>query len=160
MNAIRIIAVIAMLMAISILTACSDSQLSFDPDPTKGSLHTVNWPGVYQGTFPCPSCDGMKTTLTLIPPNQYTISTEHLGQDPLPFNNSGLFHWDKTGNVIYLDRGQIYHVVEEKMFLLNVESERIRGENEDKYIVNKIAELPSRPAISSDFIPASSLVRD
>ncbi|GIU02425.1 copper resistance protein NlpE [Shewanella sp. KT0246] len=156
MSAIRIIAAIVVI----VLTACSEPQLTFDPDPAKGSIHTVDWPGVYQGTFPCPSCDGMKTTLTLIPPNQYKISTEHLGQTPLPFKNGGIFHWDKTGNIIYLDRGQIYHVVDGKMYLLNVESQRIRGDDEEKYIVNKIADLPNKSSIRSDTSNQSSHAKD
>ncbi|WP_194945051.1 copper resistance protein NlpE [Shewanella sp. TC10] len=156
MSAIRIIAAITILL----VSACSEPELSFDPDPTKGSLHTVNWPGVYQGTFPCPSCDGMKTTLTLIPPNQYKIATEHLGQSDIPFKNGGVFNWDETGNIIYLDRGQIYHVVEGRMYLLNVESQRIRGDDEDKYIVKKIAELPSKSSIRSDSTPYSSHAKD
>ncbi|ARD23143.1 MULTISPECIES: copper resistance protein NlpE [Shewanella] len=135
MDAIRIIALATLLM----LAACNDTKLQFDPDPLKGSLHTVDWAGTYQGVFPCPSCNGMKTILTLIAPNQYTISTEHLGQDPNPFVSSGEFNWDSTGNIIYLDRGQIYQVVESKMYLLNVESQRIRGEHEEQYIVHKIS---------------------
>lgn len=137
MNAIRIVAVSILL----ILTACSKPQLNFDPDPLKGSLNTVKWLGTYQGTFPCPSCDGMKTTLTLYPSNKYQISTEYLGQDPNPFRSQGSFTWDKTGNLIYLDRGQIYQVVQGEMFLLDVESQRIRGKDEAKYIVTKIADL-------------------
>ena len=156
MRAIRIIAVIV----IAMLTACTDPQLSFDPDPTKGSIQTVDWAGVYQGTFPCPSCEGMKTTLTLIPPNQYKITTEHLGQEPQSFNNGGLFHWDKTGNIIYLDRGQIYHVLDGKMYLLNVESQRIRGDDEEQYIVNKIAELPKKSSLNPNLPPFTSHAKD
>ncbi|WP_158638104.1 copper resistance protein NlpE [Shewanella donghaensis] len=137
MNTLRIVAISILLM----ITACSKAPLDFDPDPLKGSLHTVNWMGTYQGTFPCPSCDGMKTTLTLYPSNKYQISTEYLGQDPNPFRSQGSFRWDSTGNIIYLDRGQIYHVLQDKMYLLDVESQRIEGKDEQKYLVTKIAEL-------------------
>ncbi|MCL1066477.1 copper resistance protein NlpE [Shewanella olleyana] len=61
----------------------------------------------------------MKTTLTLFL-RKNKIATERLGQSDSPFNNGGVFHWEKTGNIIYLDRGQIYHVVEDEMNLVNV----------------------------------------
>ncbi|MBB1391232.1 copper resistance protein NlpE N-terminal domain-containing protein [Shewanella sp. SG44-6] len=128
------------LIFILIILGCGQQDTS-NIDTTTSSKTDLQWQGVYHGIFPCPSCDGMDTTLELIKPNKYTIYTVRLGTDNIPFQGSGTFKWDKTGNIIILDRGHIYRIYSDHLYLLDVKSRRIKGADAQRYRVNKIQAL-------------------
>ncbi|AZG74058.1 copper resistance protein NlpE [Shewanella livingstonensis] len=134
------------LVLVFIIVGC-DKHDSPNIDIATSSKTTLQWQGVYHAVFPCPSCDGMDTTLELIPPNKYTIHTIRLGSDPSPYRGSGSFKWDQTGNIIILDRGHIYHVYTDHLYLLDVKFQRIKGPDAQKYRVDKIEGLGQQATI-------------
>ncbi|WP_445773402.1 copper resistance protein NlpE [Shewanella sp.] len=133
---------IGILLVIFALIACDQPEPTAH-DITASSKHSIQWQGVYHGVFPCPSCEGMDTTIELSLPNNYTIDTVRLGNDPLSYSGSGTFQWDKTGNIIILDRGHIYQVYADHLYLLDVEFKRIKGPDAERYRVDKIKGLGS-----------------
>ena len=128
------------IMIALIIIGCGQQDIS-TIDTTSSSKTTLQWQGVYHGVFPCPSCDGMDTTLELTQPNQYTIHTIRLGTDPNPYRGSGTFKWDQSGNIIILDRGHIYQVYSDHLYLLDVKFRRIKGPDAERYRVDKIEGL-------------------
>jgi uncharacterized lipoprotein NlpE involved in copper resistance len=123
-----------------IIVGCGQ-QDNLNIDITTSSKATLQWQGVYHGIFPCPSCDGMDTTLELIQPNSYIIHTIRLGSDPNPYRGQGTFKWDKSGNIIILDRGHIYQVYADHLYLLDVTFKRITGPDAERYRIEKIEGL-------------------
>ncbi|MCT8985850.1 copper resistance protein NlpE [Shewanella phaeophyticola] len=124
-------------IVILLLLGCGQPAPSAE-DIATSSRNTLQWQGVYHGVFPCPSCDGMDTTIELTSPNHYIIHTVRLGSDPHPYSGSGTFKWDKTGNIIILDRGHIYQVYPEHLYLLDVQFNRITGPDAERYRVDKV----------------------
>lgn len=129
-----------------VLFGCGQQPPVVD-DIANSSMNIVQWQGVYHGVFPCPSCEGMDTTIELLHPNDYIIHTVRLGSDPYPFQGRGTFQWDKTGNIIILDRGHIYQVLPDHLYLLDIEHKRIIGPDAERYRVDKVKDL-SQPVDS------------
>ena len=123
------------LVLLFLILGCTQENSTSD---NIASNSTQQWQGVYHGVFPCPSCEGMDTTLELTAPNKYTINTIRLGSDSHPYRGQGTFEWDKTGNIIILDRGHIYQVFSDHLYLLDVEFNRIKGPDAERYRVDKI----------------------
>ncbi|GGB48027.1 copper resistance protein NlpE [Shewanella inventionis] len=130
----------AWLFLLLTLLGC-DQKAPINDDIATSSMNTIQWPGVYHGIFPCPSCEGMDTTIELFRPNNYIIHTVRLGSDPNPYRGSGTFKWDETGNIIILDRGHIYQVYPDHLYLLDITFKRIKGPDAERYRVDKIKGL-------------------
>lgn len=99
---------------------------------------SVDWNGVYQGVVPCADCEGIKTQITLNANLTYIKETLYLGENDQVEREEGKFEWGSGGKEITLGNGgQRYLVGENRLFHLDREGNRIQGDLEDKYILQK-----------------------
>ena len=103
------------------------------------SMTSVDWAGTYQGVLPCADCEGIKTQLALNKDLSYLLETRYIGKDEKVFHTKGTFKWDESGSKITLDNEnkQIYQVGENKLFHLDKNGNRITGNLENNYIMEK-----------------------
>ncbi len=103
------------------------------------SMTSVDWPGTYQGILPCADCEGIKTQIVLRKDLSYTLETKYLGKDDKVFKTKGTFKWDSTESKITLDsfNNQMYLVGENKLFHLDKNGNRIIGNLENNYTMQK-----------------------
>lgn len=104
------------------------------------SRNALDWPGIYQGTLPCASCEGLLVQLTLMADGQYTLSTEYLGKGNAPLKEHGQFMWNPSGSVVQLDNNQQFQVGENQLFMLDVQGRKITGALADNYRLIKTSE--------------------
>ncbi len=124
------------------IASCSSSQKS----NKKQNLHSgdnsrtsLDWDGRYQGILPCADCEGIKTQLTLKDDLTYLLESKYLGSSDDIVKVEGTFSWNEKGNTITLDNSnnQQYFVGENILFHLDKNSQRIKGDLADKYILHK-----------------------
>jgi copper homeostasis protein (lipoprotein) len=103
------------------------------------SMTSVDWEGTYQGVLPCADCEGIKTRIVLQKDLSYVLETRYIGKNEEVFQTKGAFKWDSTGSRITLDgsNNQMYLVVENKLFHLDKDGNRITGNLENNYIMEK-----------------------
>ncbi|MFO7999029.1 MAG: copper resistance protein NlpE [Bacteroidales bacterium] len=124
-------------------SAAIDSTEVIDMHNSRISL---DWPGTYQGVLPCADCQGIKTKIILHEDLTYQMFTQYLGRDEPVFSRRGSFAWDKEGGTIYLTdvdpmhETNHYRVGENRLFKLDSHGQRIRGELEALYILEKLNE--------------------
>ncbi|MEC3880941.1 copper resistance protein NlpE N-terminal domain-containing protein [Parapedobacter sp. 10938] len=123
------------------ISACQTKKTanSENADPAHNSMNSVDWAGTYQGTLPCADCPGIRYTLTLKDDETYVLKTRYLEKGDSVFTESGAFAWDENGGKITLaDRGEKFHVGENKLFHLDMEGNRITGSLAEHYILTKM----------------------
>lgn len=112
---------------------------------------TVNWAGVYKGTFPCASCEGIKKEITLNTDGTYVEKETYISNKPGGGEidvDKGVFTWDATGTKITLvenddvkdadwDDKETYLVSEGQIQALDSDGNVITGELASKYILKK-----------------------
>ena len=111
-------------------------------------MHTsqiaLDWAGTYEGVLPCADCEGIRTLLTITYELTYELETQYLGRSEEVFKRSGAFSWDDLGRTITLEgidpsyETNHYQVGEERLFKLDMDGNRIRGEFEERYVLNKV----------------------
>ena len=111
-------------------------------------MHTsqiaLDWAGTYEGVLPCADCEGIRTRLTITYALTYELETQYLGRSEEVFRRSGDFSWDDQGRTITLGgidpayETNHYQVGEERLFKLDRDGNRIRGEFEERYVLNKV----------------------
>jgi len=103
------------------------------------SMTSVDWAGTYQGILPCADCEGIQTQVVLNIDLSYVLKTSYIGKGDSVFHTKGTFKWDESGSKITLDNTekQIYQVGENKLFHLDKNGNRITGNLENNYIMEK-----------------------
>jgi copper homeostasis protein (lipoprotein) len=105
---------------------------------------SIDWAGSYLGILPCADCQGIKTEITLFEDHTYKMVTQYVGKDEQLFHREGTFAWDDTGGIIALTdvdpmhETNLYRVGENRLFKLDKDGERIRGDLEMHYILEKV----------------------
>ena len=112
------------------------------PADSHNSQNSLDWQGTYKGVTPCADCEGIETEITLNTDLTFVIKTKYLGKgDGKIFEEKGVFSWDKTGGIIYLDclknRPNQYKVGENQLIQLDMEGHVISGSLAEKYILKK-----------------------
>lgn len=103
------------------------------------SMTSVDWTGTYQGILPCADCEGIRTQVVLNTDLSYVLKTSYIGKGDTIFQTKGTFKWDENGSKITLDNNekQKYLVGENKLFHLDKNGNRITGNLENNYIMEK-----------------------
>lgn len=105
------------------------------------SKNSLDWEGVYEGTLPCASCEGIQSTVTLKADLSFEKKEVYLGEKNGTFNEKGKFSWDKDGSIITLklnDEKTQYRVKEGCIVMLNADGKENTGELAEHYILRKI----------------------
>jgi uncharacterized lipoprotein NlpE involved in copper resistance len=128
-------------------TTSAGDTLSILPDESPPDMHTsriaLDWAGTYKGVLPCADCEGILTELEIREDMTYRIRTVYLGRDDAVFRRSGGFSWMEDGSRILLDDdgsgggGEYYLVGEGRLFVLDTRGQRIHGDLEEHYILEK-----------------------
>jgi len=104
--------------------------------------NALDWNGTYKGLTPCADCEGIETELTLNLDHSYILKTNYKGKEMNNFEEKGNFKWDETGSKITLDYPKEnpygYFVGENTLTELDGEGKKIKGPNEEFYLLNKI----------------------
>lgn len=102
------------------------------------SRTSLDWPGTYHGTLPCVDCKGIKTEIILEQDNEYTIRQQYEGKSDSVFVDTGVMTWDKLGEEITFEHGEMsFKVGENVLSLLDKKGDIITGELADNYILQK-----------------------
>lgn len=115
-------------------------ELSYNPDPAHYARVSLDYWGQYTGILPCADCEGIRISITLSKGEQFEIERQYIGKSEAIYTKSGTFQWDETGNIIELqgvEPPNKYFVSENRLFHLDLEGQRIRGDLEEKYTLNK-----------------------
>jgi uncharacterized lipoprotein NlpE involved in copper resistance len=132
------------------LIACSNATKPAEQEATENveavdmahtSQNSLDYYGTYSGTLPCADCEGMKTEIKLDAGNNYTMKTVYVGKDATVYEATGVYSWDKTGQIITLagitDAPCKYIVGENLLKQLDMEGNEITGDLADMYILRK-----------------------
>lgn len=148
---------IGLLIAVAALTLISctnqgskqEEQDAAVTEEVAPDMHTsetsLDWAGVYEGTMPCASCEGIETVVELRNDHTYTATYTYMGTDEYTVTNEGSFTFDVTGNTITLktDDEQIddqitqFKVGENQLTLLGADGEVNTGELAEFYVLQK-----------------------
>lgn len=148
---------------------------SMKTDTDHNSMNSVDWDGIYRGVLPCADCEGIKTTIYLNKDLSYKNITQYLGKPDSAYEASGKFTWNEKGNTITLLNGdqtkaKKYLVGEGTLTQLDLQGNRITGEQATKYILSKsnyailekywkLVELNGKPvAVDSMFIKEPHII--
>ena len=100
--------------------------------------NALDWAGTYQGTLPCASCNGIKTTLTLQDNGHYRLNEVYLGNPETVSDSNGTFSWNEAGDTVTLfSENRRYVVAENQLIALNPDNSRPTGPLADAYILQK-----------------------
>lgn len=98
---------LTILLASFITVGCASNR---DKASTVPDMHTteiaLDWPGTYEGTFPCADCEGIKMSLKLLQDKTYILKEEYLTNRPGDkiATTTGQFQFEKTNpSLIRLD---------------------------------------------------------
>lgn len=117
-----------------------ESKVVDEKLPTaSNSQNALDWDGTYKGIIPCADCVGIETQITLGSDLSYTKTEKYLGKSDSVYTSQGQFKWNDAGSKISLgdNSSKTYQVGENKLFHLDQNGERITGDLEDLYILNK-----------------------
>lgn len=131
-----------------LFTSCNFDKKKETPIESDTSIETVgdnsmtslDWDGTYEGELPCADCEGIKTIITINNDNTYVVKEIYMGKDTIPKETNGTFKWDKDGQRILFSDGSrhSYFVGENTLTLLDSEGNKITGDLEALYILNKV----------------------
>lgn len=111
-------------------------QIDLDEHTAQSSL---DYEGTYTGIIPAADAEGIETKITL-GAESYSIFTEFAGKNDSGTIKEGKYSWNKAGNTITLeglDKPNQYFVGENKLFALDINGNRIKGEFANNYILKK-----------------------
>lgn len=118
--------------------ATTDNQTEVDMHTSEISL---DWAGVYEGTMPCASCEGIETVVELKDNHTFTATFTYIGgEEDFSVTNEGEFTWDDSGQIVTLVDGDDvskYKVGENHITLLGADGEVNTGELADFYVLKK-----------------------
>ncbi len=118
----------------------SSSNQELLPDKSN-ARNSLDYYGTYFGVLPCADCEGIRTTLQLLPDQLYVLSWVYEGKEPRDFyERRGTWSWEDDNTTITLgnmDKPNQYKVVENALIHLDSKGEIITGELADKYRLQK-----------------------
>ncbi len=105
------------------------------------SRNALDWNGTYKSILPCADCVGIETQITLNHDLTYIKTEKYLGRSDSLFTSQGHFKWNDAGSKISLvdNASKQYQVGENKLFALDQKGERITGNLENQYVLNKLS---------------------
>lgn len=133
----------------------SNEATSELPDPAHNSQNSLDWSGTYSGILPGDGGEAMRTTITLKDDGTYMINKqlENVGESDNAAVQVGDFTWQADGSRIVLQKvngiNPNYLVGENQLIQLDLNGERITGENADKYTLQRSAEMGGMPLIDT-----------
>lgn len=123
------------------------SEESQDATSTEAvaDMHTseisLDWAGIYEGTMPCASCEGIETVVELKDDHTFTASFTYIGGEvEFTTTNEGEFTWDDSGQIVTLVDGDDisqYKVGENHITLLGDDGQVNTGELAEFYVLQK-----------------------
>lgn len=98
--------VLSMFCMVGLLSACVSSKRddAFQQEQIidhHTSQNSLDWKGVYSGSFPCDNCDEIRIVVVLAD-STYTMRTYYVNEDVNPRLSSGAFSWTSDGSTITL----------------------------------------------------------
>lgn len=113
-----------------------------DTNKEHTAKNALDYYGVYTGVLPCADCDGIETTITLVDPDQYSISQLYLGKNDAAYEFNGTFQWDDSGFIITLkdqENGSNQYRVQENLLVhLDRDGKVIEGDLSEHYKLYKM----------------------
>ncbi len=112
-------------------------------DKIHNSRISLDWSGTYSGVLPCADCEGIEMTIELKQNGTYQLTQRYLGKSEDELIENGIFIWSPDGSRIRLINSQRpadfqqYQVGENKLFHLNINGRRIKGELAEMYVLSK-----------------------
>ncbi len=147
MNRMSKYGVLMALLAFTLLNCTNQGNKNEDAttdDQTVVDMHTseisLDWAGVYEGTMPCASCEGIETVVELKDDNTFTATYTYMGEDEYTVSNEGMFTWDESGQVVTLvaeEDTKQFKVGENHITLLGEDGEVNTGELAEFYVLKK-----------------------
>lgn len=135
-----------LILVAAMLTGCA----AVEPQPTNpaqgvpdmhDSRNSLDWAGVYRGVLPCADCPGIETRVSVQRDGSFERTTRYLGKGDRVFVERGRFEWDAEGRRVLTradDGGtQWYQVGEGRLFHLDRDGNRVRGELAGHYVLEK-----------------------
>ena len=120
----------------------SKPEVSTVPPDMHTSQIALDYYGTYKGVVPCADCEGIETIILLKENEKYEVAIKYLGKSDAVYKESGHFSWGDDGRIITLEglenRASQYQVGENKLFQLDLEGNRIKGNLAQKYILEKV----------------------
>lgn len=111
------------------------------PPDKSNARNSLDYYGTYTGILPCADCEGIKTTLQLLPDQQYVLHYVYEGKEPGNlYERTGSWSWEEDNTTITLDnidKPNQYKVVENALIHLDRNGELITGELADQYRLEK-----------------------
>lgn len=111
------------------------------PPDKSNARNSLDYLGTYYGVLPCADCEGIKTTLQLLPGQEYVLSYTYEGKEPKDYyERKGTWSWEENNTTITLDnkdKPNQYKIVENALIHLDSNGEVITGELADKYRLKK-----------------------
>lgn len=125
----------------TVLTNTPTTTPALTTDTVHNSANSLDWDGMYKGILPCADCEGIETVLTLNQDKTYSLKTAYLGKSDKVVEETGNFSWNSAGNTITLsssaDKPNQYFVGENMLLQLDMNGNKISGEDADKYKLTK-----------------------
>ena len=115
----------------------NSSSSTSNGSTSNSSSASTDWVGVYTGELPCASCSGIAITLTLAKNDQYSLTSDYLGEKDGKFDEQGTFEWNDARDKIILSNGSQYLVGENQLFVLNAQGDKVTGPLADAYRLYK-----------------------
>ena len=147
MNRMSKYGVLIAVLAFTLMSCTNQSSKNEDAttdDQTVVDMHTseisLDWAGVYEGTMPCASCEGIETVVELKDDNTFTATYTYMGEDEYTVSNEGMFTWDESGQVVTLvaeEDTKQFKVGENHITLLGEDGEVNTGELAEFYVLKK-----------------------
>ena len=147
MNRMSKYGVLIAVLAFTLMNCTNQSSKNEDAttdDQTVVDMHTseisLDWAGVYEGTMPCASCEGIETVVELKDDNTFTATYTYMGTDEYTVSNEGMFTWDESGEVVTLvaeEDTKQFKVGENQITLLGEDGEVNTGELAEFYVLKK-----------------------
>lgn len=122
------------------LTACQSNISKDDTEFAKNAFNSLDWQGVYQGTFPCEGCAGIRTRITLYDSGEFSKTDAYLSNAKAVFTEHGDIEWDESGNRISLQGSEsrvIYQVAENALIFQDIDTLLLRDEEKAQYLLQK-----------------------
>jgi len=112
------------------------TETKMDEHSSKNSL---DWEATYQGVLPCADCEGIQTVLKINYDSTFVKSTKYLGKKDTVFKDKGMFAWDKTGQIITLnkDKHEQYFIGESQIWKLDENGKKITSDLAQNYVLKK-----------------------
>lgn len=131
-----------------LMSSCDSSNDKYSSEMIRPDMHnsmiSLDWAGTYHGVVPCADCEGIDTKITLTEDFTYQIERNYIGRSDQIFRSGGTFSWSEDGSRIQLNdlnpshAPGVFQVGENRLFQLDMEGNRIRGDLAQHYILTKV----------------------